>query len=458
MTRGTTASTAFGAILGIGILAAQADVRVWTDREEIVLKGTLQGIEVLPDGAAAAAPTAATDLSAEPLRTIAVASTRALYDAIAAAEPGDRIVLAAGIHVIDRNSIALNRPGTATHPITLTAEKPKAAVVRMTGENGFFVSQPYWVVENLVIVGACNNDDTCEHAFHIVGAADHTVVRNNRIVEFNAAIKGNGTKTGETWTHPDFVLIDGNDIYNTRPRETANPVTGIDVVGGRGWIVRANYIADLGKRGGNGTSYAAFLKGGSSDGVFERNLVACRQTHSGGLRVGLSFGGGGSNLGKYCNDPANCKSEHRNGTMRNNIILACNDVGIYLNRAADTRIFNNIIYDTQGIDVRYVETSADIRNNILSGPIRVRDGAESLRRNNVIVASPLQFNTWFAGPANADFSLINPSFFVDKGEDVPDLDVDFCGNRRNVGTPDVGAIEFIARGACDVAARMKMDD
>lgn len=36
---------------GFAFVSADADVRVWTDKEEVILKGTLKGIEVLPDGA-----------------------------------------------------------------------------------------------------------------------------------------------------------------------------------------------------------------------------------------------------------------------------------------------------------------------------------------------------------------------------------------------------------------------
>jgi hypothetical protein len=61
---------------------------------------------VLPDAATPAVPLIPPpDEAAPPLRTVRVASTRALYDAIANAEPGDRIVLEPGIYVIDRNSV-----------------------------------------------------------------------------------------------------------------------------------------------------------------------------------------------------------------------------------------------------------------------------------------------------------------------------------------------------------------
>lgn len=54
-------------------------------------------------------------------------------------------------------------------------------------------------------------------------------------------------------------------------------------------VVEANRISDFEKGGGDTISYAAFLKGNSKDGVFERNLVVCSEHFSGGVRVGLSF-------------------------------------------------------------------------------------------------------------------------------------------------------------------------
>ena len=52
----------------------------------------------------------------------------------------------------------------------------------------------------------------------------------------------------------------GNEFYNTTVRETNHSVTPVDVVGGRRWVVRDNFIHDHAKNGGNGISYQPFLK------------------------------------------------------------------------------------------------------------------------------------------------------------------------------------------------------
>src|SRR5690606_22946082 len=129
---------------------------------------------------------------------------------------------------------------------------------------GFKVSGANWVFENLTLRGVCADDSSCEHAWHIVGGADNTIIRNNVAVNFNAQIKANGEGDPRVW--PDDVLVEYNEFYDEAPRNTSNPVTKIDVVGGRRWIIRGNYIHDFAKGGGNNLSYAAFLKGNSRDG------------------------------------------------------------------------------------------------------------------------------------------------------------------------------------------------
>src|SRR5690606_6773475 len=204
------------------------------------------------------------------------------------------------------------------------------------------------------------------------GDAEHTWIHHNRAHGFNAHIKANGTDTGpqgeRVW--PDDVIIEYNEFFNETPRDTGNPVTPIDVVGGRRWLVRGNYIHDFAKAQGNNVSYAAFLKGNSRDGVFERNLVVCEQLHTGFVRLGLSFGGGGSSPDSICED-STCDPEHQDGIMRNNIIAKCPaDVGIYVNEGANSLIYNNTLYATTGIDMRFASTSGEVRNNLLMGQIR----------------------------------------------------------------------------------------
>src|SRR3546814_13918963 len=82
------------------------------------------------------------------------------------------------------------------------------------------------VFENLVIEGACEHDSRCEHAFHVVGSATNTIIRNNRVIDFNSAVKANDL-AGQ---YPDEGLISHNVFLNRHPRNTRNPVSVIDIV------------------------------------------------------------------------------------------------------------------------------------------------------------------------------------------------------------------------------------
>lgn len=386
-------------------------------------------------------------------RLVAVADVAGLRAALMNVQPGDDIVLAPGTYALDSN-LNCSVSGTAAQPIRLRAATPRSVLVRFaTGgiAEGFRVSGAYWTLESLDIEGACASDSNCEHAIHLYGNAEFFTLRDSVLRDFNAQLKANGVQSGAAYVYPDDALIEYNQFYDTRARNTANPVTKLDVVGGRRWIVRGNTFRDFQKGSGDTISYAAFLKGNSRDGLFERNLVRCSQQFSGGVRLGLSFGGGGTSPNSICED-GSCTPEHQNGVMRNNLILSCNDVGIYLNKAANTRLLHNTLYATTGIDVRFAASTAEVRNNLLAGAIRLRDGGSSTNAGNLSGVSPANFSTWFQAPAEADFRLLNGAALVDQGVAEPLVRNDFCANLRHDGLPDIGALEYDAQAICETTA------
>ena len=400
--------------------------------------------------------------------TIYVSNGPELARAIRAALPGDDIVLKPGKYNVKK--IRIKNSGTKEKPIRVRSETRGAALLETKAGAMLTVQGSNWIFENLDMRGTCSPHQRCQHAFHIVGAADNTVIRNNRMRDFNSMIKGNGkpyshsTKDGKTEDSirfPDNVVISGNYIYNTYPRDTGEPVNLIDVVGGKNWVIKSNFIADFQKLKGNHISYAAYLKGGSSDGIIEGNLVMCEWKSKGGVRLGLSLGGGGTGA-KYCDGGAGnrtdgkCAIEHTNGILRNNIILNCpKDVGIYLNKAKNTRIYNNTLINNNGIDVRFDTSSADIRNNIVFGGIRDRNGGTHTEADNLTSglfgSGP---DDYFRDWPNADLALKKEDGIVDKGARLGAVTEDFCGNPRKDRKPDVGAIEYGA-GKCDVRAVLR---
>ena len=365
---------------------------------------------------------------------ISVKNAAELGSAISDAEAGDVIILAAGQYDVG-NNLSCITDGTKENPITLRAQTLGSAVINFDTVEGFKVLGEHWIFENLEIHGVCADDSDCEHAFHIKGTANATIIRDNKVEGFNAHIKGGGTSEIPR-DFADDVIIEYNEFYSDSPRQTANPTTPIDIVGGKRWMIRHNYIHDFEKAQGNNISYAAFLKGNSSNGTFSHNLVVCENLHQGGIRLGLSFGGGGTGT-QFCEE-GSCETEHRNGVMANNIIANCTDVGIYLNKSANTKIFNNTLVNTAGIDVRFDTSTALLQNNLLDGRIRERDGGMATKSANVEQGD---LNAWFTDSKNLDFTIKEGDAFVDKGEVIDTVVDDFCLTPR-VTNYDIGALEY----------------
>ncbi|MEM9860227.1 MAG: right-handed parallel beta-helix repeat-containing protein [Myxococcota bacterium] len=372
-------------------------------------------------------------------RRVDVSGTAELRAALDDVRAGDEIVLASGRYDIVGN-LRTRAAGEAERPITVRSAEALGAELRFDSDGGFvegfFVTQDHWTFDGLRIEGICSDDTRCAHAWHLVGARN-TIIRNNEAFNFNAHIKANGNSDSPA-RFCNYTLVEANNFYNTAPRQTASPVTPIDVVGGRRFIIRANYIHDFEKAMGNTVSYAAFLKGNGRDGLIERNLVVCSDRFEGGARRGLSFGGGGTG-DAFC-EGMNCDVEHTNGIMRNNIVVSCSNVGIYINACDGCEVGHNTVFDTLGIDLQFEATVTEVYSNLYSGTLRDRNGSTSIRRNNVEL-SVANFEGAFGDPSALDFSLLDGSRFVDQGPIEASVTDDYCGAERD-SEPDIGAVEY----------------
>ena len=334
-----------------------------------------------------------------------VASASEARSALAGAMPGDVIVFQPGTYRIDGELVS-SRPGAEGAPIVVRAERPGTVTIEFDAVEGFKVLAPYWRFENLAIHGVCGRQEDCEHAFHVAGGAHHFAALNNTILDFNAHFKING----EGGRFPDAGRIEGNTLGNSAPRTTAAPVTPIDLVAANDWVVRRNLITDFIKSGGDQVSYGAFAKGAGARTLFEQNVVLCEQRLRGlpGQRVGLSFGGGGT--GKpYCRD-RKCITEQDQGTMRANLVASCSDAGIYVNAAAGSRLVDNTVVDTAGVQVRFPESSAELDGNLVDGAVLSRNGARLHLGDNLQTPLALLYLGYhplrklFIAPDSADFS------------------------------------------------------
>lgn len=373
-------------------------------------------------------------LSANPVTAdYLVSDVEQLAEALRRASAGQMIELLPGVYRVS-NLMGTRNPGLVDRRITVRASPPNAAVIEVDGNEGFQVSQPNWTFENLKIVGVCKSDDSCEHAFHVVGAARNTIIRNNRLEDFSAHIKINGF-AGE-W--PDGGLIEHNTLINTRPRHTSRPVTPVDLVGASQWLVADNYVANFVKADPKATAYGIFMKGAGVGGRIERNLIVCslNDLSQPGTRVGLSFGGGGSGPA-YCRDGA-CEVEFSGGRAVNNIIAHCNDFGIDVNRSRASFLAHNTLINTAGIDVRGEHASAIAFGNLFEGRARARKGG----RIQVEMNETGSMSEFFSDPDQLDLQWRR------KPENIPShakVREDFCQRPRAEGTPP-GALE--SKGPC----------
>lgn len=370
-----------------------------------------------------------------------VHSVEEAREAFSGALAGDVIVFAPGVYRLTR-ALEARRPGVEGVPVTVRAERPGTVVIEVASSEGIKVLGPYWRFENLSIRGACASPASCEHAFHVTGLAKGFAAVNNTITDFNAHIKVNGDAHG----FPDGGLVEHNTLTNTSARRTPRPVTPFDLVAANDWIIRANLITDFVKATGDRISYGAFAKGGAARTLFERNVVLCEHKLRGlpGERVGLSFGGGGT--GKpYCRDKR-CITEHEAGVMRANLIASCSDAGIYVNSGATTKIADNTLLDTAGVQVRFPESGAELDGNVIDGAVTERNGGRATlldNRSSAIAALYAGLHAQrglFADPDTLDLRWKDEApRRAGPGMPGPDL----CGARR-AAQPAYGAFEDFA--------------
>jgi len=360
--------------------------------------------------------------SSAPSGRLPVATVDALRQAFAAAVPGQIIEIQPGHYLINERLLT-ERAGRPGSPVIVRAAQPGQVFIEVNAEEGFKLAQPDWIFENLNITGVCSEDDYCEHAFHVVGKAKRIIIRNNRIENFNAHIKVNG-ESGE-W--PDDGRLEFNTLSNSHPRRTDRPVTPFDLVGASRWTVADNVVSNFVKADGDAVSYGIYMKGAGSEGRIERNLVVCtsRDISQTGIRVGISFGGGGSGA-SFCRDGA-CQNEHTGGIASNNIVAHCNDFGLDVLKGSHIVLAHNTLINTSGISARGEETSVLVYGNLFEGRIVSRNGA----RTKTLVNEEAPVASFMNAPDRLDLAWLK------KPENIPSLPAvskDFCAHPRASAT------------------------
>jgi hypothetical protein len=108
-------------------------------------------------------------------RTLLVSSSDEAIKAIAEARPGDVITFLPGKYRFSGRALDVLRAGTSENRITVRAANLDSVFLEFNMVEGFHVHAPYWTFENLNIQGICSDHSSCEHVFHIVGNATHSI-------------------------------------------------------------------------------------------------------------------------------------------------------------------------------------------------------------------------------------------------------------------------------------------
>lgn len=207
-------------------------------------------------------------------------------------------------------------------------------------------------------------------------------------------------------------------------------IGGIDVHGGKNWVVRRNTFRNIISPSQDVAEFAIHFWNQSANTLVERNLIInCDR----GIGFGLD---GRGNTG---------------GIIRNNMIYhAANlgqfaDVGIYLDQSPGTQVYNNTIFTEhaypRSIEYRFTETQGVlIVNNLSNRPIGARDGATGTTGSNIETAT----RSLFVNAPQGDLHLAAANTtIVDAGRSVNGLSDDFDGTQRPQGSGiDIGADEW----------------
>lgn len=364
-----------------------------------------------------------------PARTVNVSTYAQLKSACQSAEPGDTILIAPGVYTISDASriMVSNHPGPVL--VRGTGTTPYSVVVEGLGQDNENVQMvfnldncPQWTFENLM------TRNSYYHGFKFDKASTDCVLR-NVVMRDHGESGVKGTSDPAAGVYPDRLLVEHCDIgFTTSIGGTRSVVEGIDGVGVKDWVIRSSRFVNVQK--GGSSAYAIFTKGNSMNTIIE----ACRFEN---CFIAASFGGGGTGIPFFRDGDS--KYEHRNGIIRNNVMIHCSDAGVYINKGLNCKVYNNTLIECElTIQLRFAETSGYVRNNlVVRSPhnpnepiIRIRDGASILANEQNLAATKSDFVTVLAGnDSTMDFHLAEGSAAIDAGvnvqEDVPtDIDGD----------------------------------
>ena len=262
---------------------------------------------------------------------------KSINAALAAAKPGDTIVLRGGTYREGVN-VRIRKPN-----ITIKSAKGEWAVIDLTtfnpGHNEdsgvyFDVDSSGGRLQCVEVIGGYYA--VCMETKWDWGDPNDRGGASNIIIE-DCVLHDSRDDTVKVKPNCDDVTIRYNEIYNSGREFINNPkfVTGecnsegIDNVNGDRMIVQNNFIHDI-------CSNAIYAKGGAIDALIENNIIA--RAYGAGIMVGFDTSP------EYFDITVNPHYyENIGGIVRNNLIMDTGWEGIGLYASKDAQIYNNTL-------------------------------------------------------------------------------------------------------------------
>ncbi len=382
-------------------------------------------------------------------RVVNVATTADMQNAVRNAWSGDEIIIAPGTYqptvylTISANNVTV-RGATGD---------PADVVIRGAGMNvnpgngpreGFALYADDITIRDLTVA------EYYYHAIHFgVGAdrmhIDNVVTRNNGQQHIKGAKPNVGGIIENTLCEQTYVRT--NEPNDPRGYDY---VGGIDLHGGRDFIIRDTMVRNIMGAGGDADG-SIFAWNESANVTVERCIVI------GGNR-GICFGNNSGGRYGYDVDGGiirNCFVYARTGATPdpNQPWLGDADIGIDLAFVRNVKVYHNTIWtnsDGYGRTVQFYDSwslpnvNLDLSRNIIRGNIRDWTGGRYTASDN-ITGGTARAN-WFVDAANADFHLTrNAVGAIDQVAALADVPTDIDGHPRPLGlAADIGADELLA--------------
>tara|TARA_R110002096_G_scaffold350395_3_gene543569 strand:- start:18691 stop:20127 length:1437 start_codon:yes stop_codon:yes gene_type:complete len=386
-------------------------------------------------------------------------ATTTLRAVVAAAEPGDTIVLADGTYTFAESDGA-NFTGLyfTKDNITLRSASGDASAVILDSDYADHggSTAPITISAAGITVSDLTVRRSIFHLVHFSGGGSNSIIHNVRLLDggqqFLKSSSGNGTIDNVRVTCGEFAMTsEGRDNvwgYGATNGGTRCYTGGIDAHEAIDWVVSDNRFEGIycdatgvqrpahGKKGDErgGTTYngglaehAIHMWDSASGGhtLVRNHIVNCAR----GIGVGLVDDVYGAFIANNM-----IFSEHAGGGEH--------DVAISVERGHGTRIINNTVFFLSpdaypnGIEYRFDSSDTEIRNNLTNGLIKSRNGAEAITNANLANAE----SSWFADPNRGDLHLAGCDLagVAGAGDAVPGAEMDIDGELRESAV-DLGA-------------------